>query len=779
MSGLLTLLVATLASSASDSLTYRGLARELEVRVPRVEEPQVDIDGRVDEEVWETAAVLLDFSQYEPVEGIPATEATEVRVFYTSDAIYFGVRAFDRQPDLIMARLGERDRGAFSDDWVRIWLDTFEDHRQAYLFYVNPLGIQADGLFIEGLQRQRGGGGAGSTSVDFSPDFIWESDGRVDEEGWTAEIKIPYVSLRFRDVPMQTWGFNVAREVKRKGFKQSWAPLTQEISSTLAQGGRLMDLEGLEPKRLVELNPVITGVRKGEIEDEVFHHLSPTGEFGLNAKYGLSQNLVLDATYNPDFSQVEADAGRITLNERFALFFPEKRPFFLEGTEVFRTPKTLVYTRQIADPKFGAKLTGKIGPLNVGYLGALDESPSTILGEDDNALFNVVRARTDVGTGSTVGLLYTDRTLEGGDVYNRVASADARILFRGRYTFTAQLAGSWTALASGEVDTGFQPLVYATLQRSGRTFGWEIRFDGADPDFRAQSGFIPRVGDVELFGSTQWTRYGSPGALLERIQLELQANGFFDYDEFWDGTRPYEAEVQFQPNFFFRGDRSVTVILRSGYFRFREEDYASHQVETPEGELAPFQLPADLSHMLAAAVSPRLRITGEAQLNARVYFREIPIFAEAARGFEVQVAPDLTLKPTAGLSVSLSHTFSRIWRRGDGSEFSTANIPRTDIRYQFSKSLMARIIAQYNLARQDGLRDPTTGWPIWIDGEPATAARAGSFQGQFLFQYEPSPGTIFYAGYSRVMKGDYGYQLSSMDPSEDGLFVKLSYVFRL
>jgi hypothetical protein len=784
---MLTLLPLALATSlgaldanVADSLTFRGMARQLDVDVPRIEESDVRIDGRLDENLWSEAAVLTDFSQYEPVEGIPSIEATEVRVFYTSDAIYFGVRAFDRQPELILARLGERDESARSDDWVRIWLDTFDDNRQAYIFYVNPLGIQTDGLWIEGLQRSRGGGGGGGgSSVDFSPDFIWESEGRVDEEGWTAEIRIPYVSLRFRQLPVQRWGFNVVREVKRRGFKQSWAPLTQEISSTLAQGGHLVGLRDLRPKRLVELNPVATGRRTGELRDEAFVHEDPTGEFGLNTRVGLTQNLILDATYNPDFSQVEADADRITLNERFALFFPEKRPFFLEGTEIFRTPKPLVYTRQIADPELGAKLTGKLGSFNVGYLGAWDESPSSLFGGTDNAIFNLVRAGRDVGTGSTVGFLYTDRTLEGGDVYNRVVSADARVLFRGRFTLTTQLAGSWTALSSDDQDTGFKPLVYATLERSGRTFAWQLRFDGIHPDFRTRSGFIPRVGDVELFGSTRWTHYGRPGALLERLAVELRSESFFDHDEFWEGTRPYEAEVQLQPTFSFRGDRSLTIILRSGYFRFREEDYDSYQVQDLAGELGPFQLPDDLSHMLALTFFPRMRLTNEAQLSGRIYFREIPIFAEAARGLELLVAPSLTLRPTSAVSLSLSHTLSRIHRRRDDTQFSTANISRGEFRYQFNKAVLARIIGQYNLARQDALRDPTTERPIWIDGEPETTTESGTFQGQFLFQYEPSPGTIFYAGYSRVMSGDYSYQLSRMDPTDDGLFVKLSYLFRL
>ncbi|MBW3553712.1 MAG: carbohydrate binding family 9 domain-containing protein, partial [Gemmatimonadetes bacterium] len=186
------LLIAAALVAGGDSIEYRGDEGDLEVRAPRVESPSIRVDGRLDEAIWAEAAVLSGFTQFEPAEGRPATEPTEVRVLYSGDAIYFGIYARDSRPDEIRATLGERDRGVFSDDWVRILLDTFHDSRQGYLFYVNPLGIQADGLWIEGLESRRGGP---DSPVDFNPDFIWESDARITEDGWVAEIRIPYVSL--------------------------------------------------------------------------------------------------------------------------------------------------------------------------------------------------------------------------------------------------------------------------------------------------------------------------------------------------------------------------------------------------------------------------------------------------------------------------------------------------------------------------------------------------------------------------------------------------------
>ena len=767
------LLAAVLAPS--DTLGYSGRTRQLEVTPPRIEAPEVRIDGRVEEEVWAEAAVLRDFTQYEPVEGIPATEATEVLVFYSGDAIYFGVHAYDSDPGRILARLGERDRSVFGDDWIRIILDTFDDQRQGYVFYVNPLGIQTDGLWIEGMRSQEGR--ASSVSIDFSPDFIWESDGHVTDEGWEAEIRIPYVSLRFRDAPVQSWGINVAREVKRRGFKQSWAPVTQDVSSTLAQSGKLVGLRQLEPKRLVELNPVTTGKRLGDDASGEFQRGGFEGELGFNARLGLTRNLVLDATANPDFSQVEADASRITVNERFALFFPEKRPFFLEGTEVFDTPQQLVYTRRVVDPIAGAKLTGKIGAFTVGYLGALDESPSSLFSGVGNAAVNLVRVRRDVGSGSTMGFLFTDRTLtEGGD-FNRVLAGDARLVFKERYTFTTQLAGS---LSSEDGSTGpIRPSLLASLGRSGRRLGWDFTFHDIHPDFQADAGYLPRIGEAVTIGNLTLTRHGTPGALVERTALGFRVEGYFDHNALWDGQRPYEAEVQLLPSVSLRGDRTISVILRSGYFEFPPEIYESYEVIGEGGEVQPFTVPPALTNMKALAITPRLRITNSFNINGRFYFRELPIYAEAARGRELLFAPQLALKPTTALSLTLDETLSRLWRSSGNTIFSTAVVSRLTSQYQFNKAFFARALIQYNLEDRDALTDPNGGGPILVGGSPVEARKRGTVQGQFLLQYQPSPGTIFYVGYTRLMEGDYSYALAGKEPTQDGLFVKLSYLFRI
>lgn len=761
------------AAHGNDTLRFDGREGQLDVRIPRFDRPDVNIDARFEEAEWEQAALLTGFTQYTPSEGVPASQETEVRVFYTEDAIYFAIRAHDSQPDEILALLSERDRSSFGSDWVRLMIDTFDDRRQAYTFFVNPHGIQTDGLWQESLQPL---GGPTGPKVDFNPDYIWDSQGRVLDDGWVAEIRIPFVSIRFPDSDVQNWGLQIARGVTRNDFKSSWAPLTQEVTNVLSQGGRLIGLEGLRPKRLVEFNPVVTGKIDGARVDGAFDRESPEPEFGLNARFGITPNLVFDATANPDFSQVEADVDQIQVNERFALFFPEKRPFFLNGSEVFGSTQRLVHTRSIVDPIGGAKLTGKIGEVGLAYLGALDESPSSVFGGDGRAVFNLVRARQDVGTASTVGLLFTDRTLTEGGGYNRVVSGDARAVFGGRYTLETQVTGSWTSFGSG--DSGLKPAVSAVFRRAGRNFFYSAKFEDIHPEFRASSGFIPRVGDVEAQASVGYNWYPAPGGELERVGLELKSNNFFDHDGFYDGAGPYEWEVEAWPSLTFRGRRSVFAILRLGGFQIRPEDYDAYEVLGANGDAEPLPPLPDLQNMWGFAAFPNIRVNEKVQLNGQLFYRVVPIFAEAARGFEIRTSPSVQLSPSDAWRIDLSHTWARLWRRSDDSEFSTVNLSRARVQYQFGRSVFVRVIGQYDLEDRDALQHPVTGQPLLIGGVLQEARERGNFQTQALVSYEPSPGTVFFLGYSRLMDGPYGYRLQDKNTLRDGVFAKVSYLLR-
>ncbi len=549
--------------SATDHV-YDGAAGDLTVATPSLADADIRVDGRLDEASWQQAAVLGSFTQYDPVEGAPASQKTEVLVLVDRGAIYFGVRAFDDDPNGIRATLAERDEFDRSDDYIRFVLDTFDDQRRAYVFSVNPLGVQHDGIWNEGS-----GGRHMGPPIDDNPDFLWESSGELAEWGYQLEVRIPLKSLRFPERVNQSWGLQVIRKISRNGYEESWAPISNNVANQLTQAGKLTDLRELDAGLFMEINPVLTGKRVGTVDDEtgLFTQDSPEGDFGLNMTYGLTSNLTLDATYNPDFSQVEADAGQISVNERFGLFFPEKRPFFLEGTEIFNLPKQLIYTRSIANPVGGAKMTGKVGAWQVGYLGAVDRSFDEGV---DNTVANIVRARRDLGAASTVGMVYTDRTRHADD-YNRVVGADARLVLAQRYTLTFLGSTSFSAEPDSAATVG--TLWSGRVERAGRAFGFSAEIEDSDSDFDARSGFFRRTGDTQLQSNVRYNWYGPSGGLVERVGPSLEMHGYWDHDAFWSGGGAQEVSAQLGGSVSFRGNISVFANAKLKSYSFAPADY--------------------------------------------------------------------------------------------------------------------------------------------------------------------------------------------------------------
>ena len=295
------------------------------VAIPRVE-AAATIDGRLDEPVWQQAAVLKDFRQYEPVDGRPAAEQTEVRVWYAPDAIYFGVHARDSEPDRIRATRADRDN-IDGEDHIIFYLDTFADRRRAFMFAVNALGVQQDGVRTEGAASA---GRIFGGNIDTNPDFLFESKGERVADGYVVEVRIPFKTLRFPSDKTQEWGFQVERVTQRTGFRDTWTDVRRASASYLLQAGTLTGLHDLERGIVYEAQPFVTAARSGALGTDGFERSDPKLDAGANLKLSFS-SVSLDATVNPDFSQVESDAGQVSINERFALFFPEKRPFFLEG----------------------------------------------------------------------------------------------------------------------------------------------------------------------------------------------------------------------------------------------------------------------------------------------------------------------------------------------------------------------------------------------------------------------------------------------------------------
>src|SRR3954451_11534416 len=389
---------------------YSGRGNQLHVTPLRVETPAIIVDGALDEPAWQQAARLTDFSQYSPVDGRPADDATEVFVFYSPTTIYFGVKAH-AAPGAVHATLANRDR-IDADDAIQIFLNPFNDGRQALVFGVNPLGIQSDGTLVEG-SGNRGGAlfsalESGRKVTDLTPDYVYESKGRVTTEGFEIEIAIPFKTLRFPADRVQSWAVNIVRLVQSSGHEDSWVPAMRAKSSFLAQSGTIEGLTDLRRGLVLDLNPVVTAHTDGIPAAERWQYDTSRPEFGGNVRWGVTPNLTLNATVNPDFSQVEADASQFTFDPRSALFFPEKRPFFLEGAELFNAPNNLIYTRRIAAPIAALKLTGNAAGTDIALLSAVDDSTTSASGVD-HPVFNIVRLQHELPRSSKVGLVYTDR----------------------------------------------------------------------------------------------------------------------------------------------------------------------------------------------------------------------------------------------------------------------------------------------------------------------------------------------------------------------------------
>ncbi|MDH5589285.1 MAG: carbohydrate binding family 9 domain-containing protein [Gemmatimonadota bacterium] len=767
---------------------YDGSAGDLSVETPALEHAGIRVDGVLDDAAWESAALLHSFTQYEPVEGATESQRTEVLVLVDRDAIFFGVRAYDDNTAGIRATMAERDEFDRSDDYVRFLLDTFDDQRKAYVFTVNPLGVQQDGIWNEGggSAGRRGGHGP---PIDDNPDFLWESDGEITEWGYQMEVRIPFKSLRFVETEVQSWGLQVIRKIQRTGFEESWAPITGNIANRLAQSGKLTGLRNLDPGLFMEINPVLTGTRFGEYDDAqgAFRREDPTGDFGMNFTYGVTSNLTMDATYNPDFSQVEADAGQIQVNERFNLYFEEKRPFFLEGTEIFGMPKQLVYTRSIANPVGGAKLTGKVGSLSVGYLGAIDEAfPDADGLRDPNVLVNIARVRRDVGGASTVGAVYTDRTAPTSGEFNRVVGGDVRLVMARRYTLTVLGAESRSRDAD-TLSTSVGRMWSARFEQAGRTFSFNAEIEDSQDGFDAGSGFFRRVGETQVQSRMSYNWFGRRGSLVEQVGPSLELQGYWDHDRFWSGGGLQEGQAQGGMRVSFRNNITVWGNHTLGGFTFLPEQYEGLFVEQGDGSLVAFRPDQSLFQGLrGTTLSLWLNNWERVRGNIRATWKEEPIFngrvaVEPAKSFSADMS--VNLFPTRALRMELGLRHTTLDRVRDGVRYSTATIPRMRAQYQFSRAFFVRGIVEYSSQERGDRLDPVLGFPlVWCDVSgcaPRVGANVHDIHLEALVSYEPSPGTVFYVGYSREMDDPEAFGFRDMRPTADGLFVKLSYRFRM
>jgi len=508
---------------------------------------EIEIDGILDDNGWRTAAVATNFAEHQPGDQVQPPFRTVVRVTFDDRNLYVAFECFDEDPSQIRTSFTRRDQ-IFADDNVLVAIDPFGDATRAYEIGCNPYGIQCDLLF-----SSNGG-------EDSRYDLIFDSAARITDEGWEAEFAIPFSSLRFPDTPQQTWRVDFWRNQPRDvRYQASWAAYDRDEQCWPCQWGTITGIENVDPAGGLELIPAYTANQSGARQDDgSFENGDIKGEPSLTAKYNITSDLSAEAALNPDFSQVESDAVQIDVNTNFALFYPEKRPFFQEGSDLWNTYFTPIYTRQINDPSVAGKVLGRSGRTNYGVLAAYDmhstillpfeeRSYVTVNGESSNVLG---RVRTDFGEGTHLGLVATDRRYDGGG-NGTLVGIDGRLRLNRNYQLEAQYlhgfttepddttltegindetfdGGRYTSAFDGETFDG--GAIYASLERNGRSWGFDLDYWDVAPTFRAENGFEVRNSFREGIARTHYMFRFEDSTWMEWLQPGVSASRQWNYE---------------------------------------------------------------------------------------------------------------------------------------------------------------------------------------------------------------------------------------------------------
>jgi hypothetical protein len=763
---------------------FDGRCGHTTVPTPRLE-ASVIVDGVLDDAPWREAAVLTGFSQFFPNDGVAAADSTEVRIWYSPTALHIAVRAF-APAGTVRATLADRDRIA-QDDNVQFFLGTYNDGRQAMVFGVNPFGIQSDGVLTETGAATGGGFGGGTPrsreTADLAPDYVWQSKGRLTEQGYDVEIAIPFKSLRYRAGEEQQWQLHVVRTVQATGHEQSWVPASRARASFLAQSGMLTGLRELRRGLTVDLLPTITANALGARQPggDAWRYATARPEIGGSARWGITSNLTLAATANPDFSQVEADATQFAYDPRVAIFFAERRPFFLESQEQFTAPNRLIYTRRIVQPVAATKLTGKHGGFDIGVLSALDSRDASATG-GESPLFNIVRLQRDVASNSRIGLVYTDKI--DGTAWNRVLGLDGRFV-RGMFSAQGQLAGSATAR---EGTTTRAPLWDLSANVTSRRFYARYAFNGISPDFDAQAGFIARPGIANLQATHRYTRFGAPGARVEAFVPELYLLGRWQYTDLVRRQGAQDVQLHLRSNTRFRGGWQLGGQLLLEEFGYDPSLYTTYRLLVPRPGggvdtsryVGTSRLPnVDWVMSMSTPEFRRFSVNGVAILGRDENF---PEWSSARIG---NLSGTLNLRPTEQLRVGLTFNQDEFKRWSDGTRVQRRNTTRLRAEYQLTRITFVRVIAEHTVLEQDALRDDTrTELPVYLVARDGSLRLASAFQRRtarldVLFSWLPTPGTVLYAGYGDLLRADQPLGADRLRRTSDVFFTKLSWLFRL
>lgn len=757
----------------ADQEIFHGGRGQTEARAPRIENTRIAIDGRLDEAPWGDAALLTGFSQYSPVDGRPAEDSTEVLVWYSPTSIYFGLRAFEAH-GVVNATLADRDK-IDGDDRIEILLDTFNDNRLALSFGVNPLGIQADGT------RNN----AAIARADFTTDFHWESKGRVTDYGYEVEIRIPFKSIRYQTAKMQVWGINIIRLVQHSGYEETWTQAKLGGGPLVSQSGKLTGLTELRRGLVLDATPFVLGKANGATAaaPATGWNYDTGHEEGVNARWSMTPNLALDGTYNADFSQVEADAGQIPEDVRFAVSFSEKRPFFLDGIEKYNTPNRLIYSRRIADPIVAARLTGKMSGIDVGFISAVDDKSTSTTG--DNPVYNMLRLRRDIGRQSFAGIAYTDKI--DGRAWNRVAAGDIHLVWNKSNYVDVQNAWMFNRTAAGI--TTKAPLFDMAFDCTGKVFGCRYGVKAIHPSFQSLSGFVPRSGQVDVSTLSRVTLIeGKRGAMMEKLNIRWNSNWIWPYLEFNPAEIPPETRFTFTVPMIVRGGWSVTPGWSWRTYDFPQASFDNLRIRRVVGagvavDTVPFLVPGRINDAWIVQFSMSSPQFPRFAFDANIQAGKDINFTEPDRAGFLSFSSSVDFRPTGKIRATGSYNLVRRNRESDGTRFSTQHIPRLKIEYQLSRPIFFRFVGQYSVDERDALKDPVTGFQILQRSGTryvlTTARGVNDFRVDWLISFRPNPGTVVFVGYGASLTETDPFAFSDLSRVRDGFFLKLSYLFRL
>jgi len=713
------------ASSRNSAATRPAVApQRTEVNIPLIDHalhlsdfpnmaPRADLRARL--------AQVSDFIQNSPDDGKPATEKTEVWMAYTRSTLYFVFICYDRHPNLIRTHLARREN-ILNDDIVTVLLDPFRDRRTGVGFRVNPTGVQADASWSE------------TNQADYSYDTVWDSEGVVTKDGWMALMAIPFRSLRFHS-NQSDWGVVFIRNLPRNSEADWWPRVAASVTGVLSQEGALHGIEGVTGSHNFQLNPYALSQNERKLVD-----IDPTNPFfssrhfentgGGEAKLILKDSIVLDATINPDFSDVESDQPQFTVDQRFPVYFPELRPFFLENASYFITPITLIYTRNIVHPEYGIRLTGKIQHTNLGLFAIDDRQPGEAVAPGDplylkHAAVAVGRISEDLGKGSSLGAIYTDE--EFGQGWNRIGGADFTIRFDKHWTAWGQMVGSSTM---GDEDSGTPPPYAAgpasslQLQRSGHAFNLWDNYVDVSTGFQTQLGFIQSANFRNNYthATYQWFPnhrfYQSFGLETgQNIAFDHQGDRVFHYssfDPFWLLPR----NIVIAP---VGGENSDTVSPLTypalAQFRNFTENFGGFVVRGAPWSQFNFNLQAIRS----------------GNVNYNPVAGQIPSLLNQET---VQLL--FTVQPVRQLTADNTYLLDRDHAAANGAFVYEAQTMRSVVNYQFTRSISARLVAEYDSTQ--------------VNPAQTSLLRTREFASQALLTWLPHPGTAVYIGYSNDLQ---------------------------